>query len=129
MSKLMIAVLLILVAGVAVAAGPYTHTFSSGTGSDFVALVDTAGYAYPVHAALYFGDADVTVSYWDYTTSGGWVRKNNDGGAPENVGSGDAKADSVSTIPAGLIERPDFDFKAIYVTRSTATSGVVKWFK
>lgn len=132
MRKLLILIALFAVAAVvaasAFAGGPYTHAEASGTGSDFIALTDSLGL-YPVDVAISFADEDVTVSYWDYTTANGWVRVNNDGGPPENVGSGDANADSVSTIPAGTIERPDFSFKAIYLTRSAATAGVIKWFK
>ena len=110
-----------LVAVSAIAAGPYTRALTAGIGGQFIALTDSLGL-YPVDAALLFADEDVTVSYWDYTTPNGWVRKNNDGGA-------DANADSVSTIPAGVIERPDFAFKAIYLTRSVSTDGVIKWYK
>lgn len=120
MRTTLILLALALVAGAALAAGPYTVAVADGTGSSFIALVDSTSNARPKDAQLYFGDADVTVSYWDYTTGNGWVRVNN---------AGNALADSVSTIPAGLVERPDFRFKAIYVTRNVATSGVIKWFQ
>lgn len=110
----------VIMAAIAFAAGPFTVALTSGTGGTFIALVDSLSPVYPQAPALYFPDADVTVSYWNYQTTGArsWYR----------VYTNDY-SDSVSTIPAGLIERPDADFKAVWITRTGATSGVVKWFR
>lgn len=109
------------------AAGPFTANIASGSTDVFVPLIAPTAYRGILDIALYFPDAEVTVSYWDYSDRDGdgsaeWVRLN-------NVGSASSYADSVSTIPAGVIERPAFRCKAIYVNRTDPTSGVVKWFR
>lgn len=109
------------IALVSQAAGPYQHFLESGTGSDYVVVSDSLATNYVLEPVLYFPDADVTVSFWDYSTRGKreWFR----------VNTGDALSDSVTTCFAGTTVRPDFQFKAIYVTRTDATSGAIFWFR
>lgn len=130
------------IAGIALAVGPATKTYSSGTTDLLVALCDTTWTtetvavndsvsftgsimrvygSLPVMTEIKFPDADVTYSFWDFTNPsstdsvGTWTRLT---GRWDN-------SDTVGTLYSGDILRADERARFVFINRTTATGGIV----
>ncbi len=100
----------------ALAAGPFGQHFSAATTNVVVVVADPDANSHPSFTDVIFPDADVTVS-----AATGWVRLNNHGAF--------AGADSVTTVPAGMLVRSDFQAKLLFIKRLGSTDGDVHWYQ
>ncbi len=125
------AILVLLFVSSAPAVGPYNANQPDGTSSFFVQVADSTRTTPLGNFSIYPPDADITISYWRWDPGlKKRIRVNNGGGPPENThGTGIAFVDSVETVYAGTISRPDFMFHWIYGTRSASTPVKIEWFQ
>lgn len=134
--------LVLMVAGLALAAGPAPRKVASGSTTVLVALCDTAwttesfavndsvnfsgaimrvSGTFPELTEIKFPDADITYSFWGFTNPTGvdsvgvWVRLT---GRHDN-------SDTVGTLYAGDILRADERARFVYITRSSTSEGFV----
>ncbi len=128
-------IVLLLAASFSMADGPFNRDIPDGLTSEFVQVADHLFTSYPSQPSIYPSYATITVSYWRYNLpsvgfpDGEWIRLNNQSGAPEYPERGHAYADSVETVYAGTISRPEFSFHAVYITRPKSTSVKIEWFE
>ena len=123
--------LVLLLAPVAEAAGPYPHHVESGNTDVLVTLIEKEESPRPLSIDLLFPDADVTVSFWTWNISKGITQLGGDqiGDVDQEgdpiIGDRVASCDSVVTIPAGFKLEATHKAAWVYIQRNGTTSGDV----